>query len=65
MENRRKEDPRLETMEAMLKDLHDAYFGNGNDGMKTTLGKHGVYIKVLCGGVTFIILYIAQGLLLS
>ena len=71
MENRRKDDDRITEIRDLIKDdikpqlttIHDTIHGNGNKGLKTIVGEHGVYIKVLCGGVVLIVGWIAKGLL--
>ena len=54
----------LDFMAPQLQAVHDTIHGNGKDGMKTTMGKHGVYIKVLCVGFLLIIGWIVKGLIL-
>jgi hypothetical protein len=65
MNNRRKEDPRLDEILEKITKIHDGYFGNGHKGLKVMVAQHWVYIKVLCGACSAIILYIGLGKLLK
>ena len=46
MDNRRADDSRINEIHQWVKKLDGTIHGNGNDGMKTTQGKHGVHIKI-------------------
>ena len=63
MKDRRKDDPWRHEVLEKIKDIHTCVYGNGSDGIKTTVGKHGVYIKVLCGASSLIIIWIVTGIL--
>ena len=73
MNDRRSDDKRIKEIRDMIKEdvkpdikkLHDAYFGNGHKGLKTLVGQHAIWIKVLCGATAVIITYIGVGKLLA
>ena len=65
MNDRRKDDPRLEDMHEKIVAIHEGYFGNGKKGLKTIVAQHAVLIKVLCGVCVGLVSYIGAGKLFA